>query len=192
MTLNQKSLKLNYFGPALLNLCLYFFLSSVIYYLFSLNINLVKLGILFGLFILVFYLSSKKTELLLPKMNLKNIVVITKFLLGVITISAALLIYNECSLNSITLYLLVLATGVLYAVLNKAYSKYSRKQKSRNEITKINELSFRFNLEKIFIVILVAATAVIIEINIIPLILAATAIYYLLSAYVNTFQQIKY
>lgn len=111
-------------------------------------------------------------------------------MLGIITLSAAVLIYNNCSLSSISLYLLILATAGLYAVLNKAYNKYSKIIKNRNEVTKTKELIFRFNLEKIIIVILAASTVVFVEVNIIPLILSATAIYYLLSAYINTFQEI--
>ena len=190
MTLKQKSLKLNYFSPVFLNLCIYFFVSSVIYYLFSLNINLVKLVFLFSVFIIVSYLSSKKTELILQKVKLKNIVVISKFLLGITTLSAALLIYNNCSLNSISLYLLILATSVLYAVLNKSYSKYYKKIKNSNDYYKAKDIFLKFNLEITLIVILAASTAVFIEINIIPLLLAATAVYYFLSAYINTFQEI--
>ncbi len=190
MTLKQKSLNLNYVGPVFLNLCIYFFLTSVIYYLFSLNINLVKLALLFSIFVLVFYLSSKKTEILLQKIKLKNIVVISKFMLGIITLSSAILIYNKCSLSSISFYLLILSTAVVYAVLNKAYSKYNKIIKNGNEITNTKELIFRFNLEKVLILILAASTAVFVEVNIIPLVLAATALYYFLSAYINTFQEI--
>lgn len=190
MTLKQKSLKLNYFGPVFLNLCIYFFVSSVIYYLFSLNINLVKLVFLFSVFIIVSYLSSKKTELILQKIRLKNIVVISKFLLGITTLSAALLIYNNCSLNSISLYLLILATSVLYAVLNKSYSNYYKTIKNSSDYHKAKNIFLKFNLEITLIVILAASTVVFIEINIIPLLLTATAVYYFLSAYINTFQEI--
>ena len=190
MTLNQKSLNFNCFGPVFLNLCLYFFLSSVIYYLFSLNIAIIKMALLFSIFVLVFYLSSKNTELLLQKIKLKSIFVVSKSLLGIITLSAAFLIYNNCSLSSISLYLLVLATGGLYAVLNKAYTKYSENIRTKKQITKTEKLIFQFNLEKLLLVILTAGTAVFIETNLIPLILGATAIYYFFSAYVNTFQKI--
>ena len=148
------------------------------------------MALLFSVFVIVFYLSSKNTDLLLKKMKLKNIIVISKFMLGIITLSAAVLIYNNCSLSSISLYLLILTTAGLYAVLNKAYNKYSKIIKNRNEVTKTKELIFRFNLEKIIIVIMAASTVVFVEVNIIPLILSATAIYYLLSAYINTFQEI--
>jgi Na+-transporting methylmalonyl-CoA/oxaloacetate decarboxylase gamma subunit len=128
--------------------------------------------------------------LLLQKNKLKNIVVAAKFLLGIITLSAALLIHNCCSLNSIYLYLLILATAVIQAVLNRAYKNYYEKIKSKNKINETKEIFFNFNLERILIVILAASTAFLIEINIIPVILIVTAVYYFLSAYVNTFQEI--
>lgn len=190
MTLKQKLFKINYFGSVLLNLCLYFFLSSIIYYLFSLNITLVKFVVFFSSFVFVFYLSYKKTELLLQEMKLKNVVIAAKFLLGIITISAALLIHNSCSLSSIYLYLLILAASVIHAVLNRAYNKYYEKINSKNKFNQTKEISFNFNLERILIVILAASTAALIEINIIPLILTATAVYYFISAYINTFQEI--
>jgi len=190
MTLKQKSLKINYSASIFLNLCIYFFISSVIYYFLSLNINLLKLALLFSLFVLVFYLSFKKTEFLLQKMDLKNIIVLSKFLLGVITLAAAVLICNNFNFSSIYLYLLCLATALLYAVLNRAYNIYYEKLNDKNETIKIKNLSFHFNLEKLSIVILATATAVFIDLNLIPLILIGIAVYYFISAYINTFQQI--
>lgn len=190
MTLNQKSLKFSLIGPVFLNFCIYFFISSVIYYLFTLNITLVKLTFLFSLFVLFFYFSFNKTEFLLQRMKLKNIIILSKFILGIINFSAAILIYNKCSLSSVSFYLLILSTGVLYAVLNKAYIKYFEKTNKNNQLRPKKDLIFKFNLEKLLIVILAASTTVYIQTNLIPLILGITAVYYFLSAYINTFQQI--
>ena len=190
MTLNQKSLKINYSASIFLNLCIYFFISSVIYYLFSLNINLLKLILLFSSFILVFYLSSKNTDLLLQKMKLKNIIIVSKFFLGIITLTAAVLICNNFNLSSFYLYLLILFTALLYAVLNKAYNIYYEKTNDKNEAFKRKDLSFQYNLEKLLILILATVTVVFIEVNLIPFILLGTTVYYFLSAYINTFQEI--
>jgi hypothetical protein len=190
MTLKQKSFKFYYPASVLLNLCIYFLISSITYYLFSLNINLLKLALLCGGFILVFYLSSKKTELLLQKVKLKNIIIIAKFFLGVISLAAAILIYNNFSLSSSFLYLLILTTAILYAVLNKAHNFYYQKTSVKNRAGRNRELITQFNLEKLLIVILATVTAVFIRINLIPLILVGTAVYYFISAYINTFQEI--
>jgi hypothetical protein len=190
MFFNQKSLNLNYPNPVLVNLCIYFFISSVIYYLFSLNITLLKLILIFSSFISVFYLSSKKSELLLQKMQLKNIIIISKFLLGIITLAAAVLVYNNFSLSSIYLYFLILTTASLYAVLNRAYNYYYEQINKNHKIDRNREIMLKFNLEKLIIVITAAAAAFLIKINFIPFILIGIAFYYFISAYINTFQQI--
>ncbi len=190
MTLNQKLVKFNYPASVLLNLCIYFFISSVIYYLFSLNLNLLKLTLLCISFLLTFYLSFKKTDSLLQKMMLKNIIVLAKFFLGIITLAAAVLIYNNFNFSSIFLYLLILATSSLYAVLNRAYGTYYQRRSKKSESAGKKELISQFNLEKLLIVILSAVTAVFVEINLIPIILVGTAVYYFISAYINTFQEI--
>lgn len=189
MTLNQKSLKFSYPASILLNLCIYILLSSVVYYLLSLNTNLLKLAILCSAFVLIFYLSSKNSALLLRKMKLKNILIYSKFLLGLISLTTAVLIYNNFSLSSSFLYFLILITSILYAVLNRAHNIYYQKIIFKDKTDIKRELIFQFNLEKIMIVILAAATAVFIKINLIPLILLGTAVYYFISAYLNTFQQ---
>ena len=189
MTLNQKSLKFNYPASVLLNLCIYFFISSVIYYLFSLNVNLLKLALLFISFLLIFYLSFKKADSLLQKMTLKNIIILTKFFLGIITLAAAVLIYNNLNFSSVYLYLLILATSGLYAVLNRAYAAYYQNL-NKKSAAENKDLIFQFNLEKLLIVILAAATAVFIKVSLIPIILVGTAVYYFISAYINTFQEI--
>ena len=183
MTLNQKSLNFNCFGSILLNFSIYLFISSLIYYLLNLNITLLKLALLFSFFVLVFYLSSKKMEL-------KNIMVVSKFLLGVTKITAAVLIYNEFIFNSVYLYLLILITASLHAILNRSYDFHYQKIIADNKTFQTKELIFQFNLEKLSIVILAAFTAIFIEINLIPFILIAIAVYYFLSGYINTFQEI--
>jgi len=190
MTLNQKVLKFNYPASVILNLCIYLFISSIIYYLLSLNINLLKLTLLFIGFLLMFYLSFKKTDSLLQKMTLKNIIVLAKFFLGINTLAAAILIYNNFNFNSICLNLLILATSSLYAVLNKAYDTYYQKLNQKSEAAVKKELISQFNLEKLLIVILSAVTAVFIKVSLIPIILVGTAVYYFISAYINTFQEI--
>jgi len=190
MTLNQKVLKFNYPASVMLNLCIYLFISSIIYYLLSLNINLLKLTLLFIGFLLMFYLSFKKTDSLLQKMTLKNIIVLAKFFLGINTLAAAILIYNNFNFNSICLNLLILATSSLYAVLNKAYDTYYQKLNQKSEAAVKKELISQFNLEKLLIVILSAVTAVFIKVSLIPIILVGTAVYYFISAYINTFQEI--
>jgi hypothetical protein len=189
MTLKQKSLNFSYPGSILINLCLYIFISSVVYYLLSLNTNLLKLAILCSAFILIFYLSSKNSAVLLQKMKLKNIIIFSKFFLGLISLTAAVLIYNNFSLSSNFLYLLILTTSILYAVLNRAHNIYYQKIIFKDKANKKKELIFQFNLEKLLIVILAAAAAVFIKANLIPLILLGTAVYYFISAYLNTFQQ---
>lgn len=190
MTLNQKLLNFNCFGSILLNFSIYLFISSLIYYLLSLNITLLKLSLLFSFFVLVFYLSSKKMEFLLQKMELKNIMVISKFLLGIIKMTAAVLIYNNFILNSVYLYLLILITASLHAVLNRSYDFHYQNIIADNKTSRTKELIFHFNLEKLLIIILSAFTAIFIEINLIPFILIAIAVYYFLSGYINTFQEI--
>lgn len=190
MTLNQKLLNFNCFGSILLNFSIYLFISSLIYYLLSLNITLLKLCLLFSFFVLVFYLSSKKMEFLLQKMELKNIMVISKFLLGIIKMTAAVLIYNNFILNSVYLYLLILITASLHAVLNRSYDFHYQNIIADNKTSRTKELIFHFNLEKLLIIILSAFTAIFIEINLIPFILIAIAVYYFLSGYINTFQEI--
>lgn len=189
MTLNQKTIKINFLSPVLINLCIYLFLSSVVYYLFSLNLALVKLLIVISAFSLVFYLSSTKSRNIIKKLKVKNVIVISKFLLGVITLSSAILIYNQCSLNSITFYFLILSAAVLNGILNKAYSRYNKVINTKNSYRKIKNMLFHFNVERILIIILASISLALIEINIIPLVLASAAIYYFISAYVNTFQE---
>jgi len=190
MTRMPKSVKFNYPASVLLNLCIYLFISSVIYYLCSLNIKLPKIVLLCSSFILVFYLSSRKMDILLPKMKLKNIVILSKFFLGIITLTTAILIYNNFSLTSSYLNLLILTTAILYAILNRAYNLHYKKINSKKESTRNSELISQFNLEKLLIIILAAATAVFVKLNLIPLILLGTAVYYFISAYINTFQKI--
>jgi hypothetical protein len=123
-------------------------------------------------------------------MKLKNIIILTKFFLGIITLAAAVSIYNNFNFTSIYLYLLILATSSLYAILNKAYGTYYQKLNKKSKAAGNQELISQFNLEKLLIVILSAATAVFIKVSLIPIILVVTAVYYFISAYINTFQEI--
>lgn len=190
MTLQQEKFKLNNYGPFILNLCIYFFMSTVIYYLLSSNINLAKLSLILAVFILAFLFSARKSEIIIQKLKLKNTLIISKFTLALITFTSALLIYNDFSLNTAAFYLLVLSAAPVYGILNRAYSSYYQKTKKRNNHKKIKEIILQHNLEKLIIIILAISTVNIIKINTIPVILSATAAYYLLSAYLNTFQEI--
>ena len=190
MTLKQENLKLNNYGSFVLNLCIYFFMSTVIYYLLSYNINLAKLSLLWALFSLAFIFSAKNAELVIQKFKLKNTLIMTKFTLALITFIAAVLIYNNFSLNTAAFYLLVLSAAPVYGILNRAYCSYYQENKKKNNHKKIKEIILQHNLEKLLIVILAVSTVSMIKINTIPVILSATAAYYLLSAYINTFQEI--
>lgn len=190
MTLKQKNLNPGYSGHFVLNLCVYFFMSTAIYYLFSSNINLAKLSLILVLFVLAFIFSARKTEIIIQKLELKNTLIISKLILALITFTAALLIYNNSSLNTAAFYLLILSAAPIYGVLNRAYSIYYQKTKNNNNYKKVKKIILNHNLEKLLIVILAVSTVSLIEINNIPIILAATTAYYLLSAYINTFQRI--
>ena len=190
MTLKQKNLKLSHSGHFVLNLCIYFFMSTVIYYLLSSNINLAKLSLILALFVLSFLFSARKSEIIIQKLKLKNTLIFTKCTLALITFTAALLIYNSFTLNTAAFYLLVLSTAPVYGVLNRAYYSYYQKSKRQNNHQKIKEIILQHNLEKLLIVILAVSIVNIIEVNTIPVILSITAAYYLLSAYINTFQEI--
>lgn len=190
MTIKQKNLKFNNYGSFVLNLCVYFFMSTVIYYLLSSNINLAKLALLLTLFILAFLFSATRSELIIQKLKLKNTLIISKFTLALITFTAALLIYNNFNLNRAPFYLLVLSAAAVYGILNRAYSSYYQKTKEKNNHKIIKEIILQHNLEKLIIVILAVSTVTMININTIPVILSLTAAYYLFSAYINTFQEI--
>jgi len=174
-------LSLNYYGFVLLNISLYIFLSAVIYYLLNLNLHLLKLSIIITTFIICYYLSSKNLDWILNKFKLKNILISTKFLLALNSALTSILIFNKVSLNIPILYLLILVSAFLSGILAKAYSSCCEKRQEKQEVI------YHQNLEKIVISIIIFSTALIINVELIPLILFSTSIYYLISAYLSTF-----
>lgn len=123
-------------------------------------------------------------------LKLKNMLIISKVTLALIAFAAAFVIYNDFSINTIGFYLLVLSAVAVYCILNSANCSYYQKINTKENQKTIKEFNLQYKLEKLLIVILAVSIVNIIEINTIPLILSATGAYYLLSAYINTFQKI--
>jgi hypothetical protein len=187
MIYRKKLSVLNLINMFLINLTICFFLSSIIYYFYSLNTEPIIFISAILCFLLFFLISYILTEKLSKIISLKNIFIISKLILGIITFYTALLILNKFRLNPLCIYLIIIGAASSWSLLNNAQVKHIEKHESIS--SNLNMSIFKFNIEIILIIVLTVSTFIIIEEKYIPLILILISTYYFISGYLNTFEK---